>query len=368
MAAFDDQERTELAATVDRLLTDIAPPTRVREVAESDAALDQPAWEGLAELGALGVLVPAEHGGLGGSLADAAVVLDRLGARLTVVPFVSSAVLATTLLAADPTSPLARHWLPLLASGEARACVALGAPPLRWSTPGRSQSGGLSGGLGLVLDVVGSDLLLAPAVDPDGRPAWFGLPTGGVAVESVALHDPTRRAARVRVDGTGDGAQLHVAGGDADAFGALLHDVAGCALAADSVGSAQRALDLTVEYVRTREQFGHPIGTFQAVKHRCTDMFVDVVAARAAVAEALDAAEVGDSAGHEGRGILADVAKNQATRRHVRVAGAAVQLHGGIGFTWEHDLHLHLKRGLLNRALYGSEVQRGRAIWEHITA
>ncbi len=364
MSVLTAAERLDVADTVGRLIADLAPSKRVHELAAAPDTFDRNLWNGLAEVGALALLVPEAHGGLGGSLSDVAFILEKLAAGLSVVPYVSSAVLATSLLASRPDTDLARTWLPRLATGEARATVAVGSEPLAWafSAPGAYV---VQGDLTFVGDAAGANVILAAGRSGRGEAAWFGLTPHQVRdVAPIVLHDPLRRAASLRVEATVGEDGLLAVGAGAVAVGAQVLDVAACALAADSVGSAQHVLERTVEYVSTREQFGHPIGTFQAVKHRCADMFIDVVAARAAVQCALEAVEgrLETESAHDAE-LLSRIAKNQATSRHVAVAGAAVQLHGGVGFTWEYGLHFHLKRALFNRASHPDELAGSRDVW-----
>jgi len=308
---FTDEQRT-IKATARELLAERSPFERVRAAAEA-GRYDDALWRELCELGWPGIAVAEEHGGQGLGTVELAVLLEELGYAVAAVPLLGSALAALAIEQAGDGEQRAR-WLPGLASGE------------------------LTGALGGVRDAI------ADAADADvivlveaGAPRVVA--RADADVEVIDAIDPTRRYARVR----GDGPAL---GGDVDA--ALGR--AGGAVAAEVVGVCQRALDMTVAYVSERRQFGVPVGSFQAVSHRCAEMLLRTEGARSAAYFAAWAAGAAPERLAEACG-MACVAAGEAG---VEVTGSAIQAHGGIGFTWEADVHWLFKRAQMDAALLGS--------------
>jgi len=319
-----------------------------------------PVWDDIVAAGWTGIAIPEDFGGAGASFADLAVVLVELGRALAPGPYLGSAVLATSGLLCGGTAAQREYWLPRLASGEYIATAALtgssgrlGAAETRPTL--RPDAGGwrLDGVADHVPDLPAAETVIV-AADLQGEPALVLVRPADhdeLVVEPTPMFDLSRRFGRLRADGAylGPGA-LMARGGDAvTAIDAMIAWGAG-ALACDSLGLAERVLDSTVAYAGQRVQFNRPIGTFQAVKHRCADMFLAVASSRVAVEEA--ARQISADVGRAGA--AASLAKAHAGDAAAQVAGDGVQLHGGIGFTWEHDSHLYLKRAKLNQALLGS--------------
>ncbi|OBA84468.1 acyl-CoA dehydrogenase [Mycobacterium sp. 1164966.3] len=288
------EEREMLRDTVANLVAKHANPSAVRAAMESDRGYDESLWQLLCEqVGAAALVIPEELGGAGGELADAATVLQELGRAL-----VPSPLLGTTLAE-----------LALLATPEPDAETL------------EALAGGTSVGA-LVLDpdyVVNGDIADVVVAATDGQLSRWTRFTA----QPVATMDPTRRLAKVRPDDT------EVLGADPG-----LADTAAILLAAEQIGAAERCLELTVEYAKSRVQFGRPIGSFQALKHRMADLYVKVAAARAVV----------DDACNEPTPTNAATARLAASETLSTVAAEAIQLHGGIAITWEHDMHLYFKR------------------------
>jgi alkylation response protein AidB-like acyl-CoA dehydrogenase len=306
----------------------------------------------LAALGWLGVEVPEEHGGVGGGFGDLAILLHELGRQAAPVPFFATAVLGVGGLLEGSAEQRAT-WLPAIAAGEAVVTAALtgerGLPAALdvTATPG-DGAWRLDGVAAFVPDLLRADAVLVAAGGD-----LFLVRTGaaGVARTAQPTVDQTRRLGRLALDGVTVEDAQRIGDGAAD----RLVERAALALAADGVGGAERVLELTVEHLQTRSQFGRPIGSFQALKHRCADMFLRLEASRAAVGEAVAAVDRGAP------GPFGAIAKSYAGDAYVATAADGVQLHGGIGFTWEHDLHVYLKRARLNQTLYGdSAAQRAR--------
>ncbi|WP_152531474.1 acyl-CoA dehydrogenase family protein [Mycobacterium sp. UM_CSW] len=288
------EERELLRETVAALVAKHADPAAVRAAIESDRGYDEALWQLLCEqVGAAALVIPEELGGAGGELADAAAVLQELGRGL-----VPSPLLGTTLAE-----------LALLAAAE----------PDAKTLEGLAEGSSIGA---LVLDpdfVVNGDVAnVVVAAADGGLSRWTRFST-----QSVATMDPTRRLARVQPEET------EAIGDDPG-----IADIAAILLAAEQIGAAERCLELTVEYTKNRVQFGRPIGSFQALKHRMADLYVTIAAAKAVVSDACDGPTPTNAA----------TARLAATEALKAVAAEGIQLHGGIAITWEHDMHLYFKR------------------------
>ncbi|MFJ2702884.1 acyl-CoA dehydrogenase [Streptomyces sp. NPDC087428] len=348
------EEHRELAQAVRGWLARTVPPGEIRKILDADAPTATGArpdyWDGLAEQGLLGIHLPEEDGGGGGGLLDLAVVLEEAGRAALPGPFLASALASAVLHASAPdTSALVRG----LAAGRRIGAVALGPGSL---TAVEQEDGHLlDGEFPPVLSAAGADLLLLPAATVTGT-RWFAVDTGtrGLAVRPHRGADPTRPTAEVRAEGV-----LVPAGRLLPTDSGLVRDLAAVLFAAEACGTAARSLDTATGHAKVREQFGRPIGQFQGVKHLCADMLVRVEQARALV---WDAARAADEA-PEVRGMAAALAASTALDAAYTCAKDAIQILGGIGFTWEHDAHLYLRRALVARQLLGSgDVHRQRAV------
>ena len=308
---FTEDQRT-IKATARELLASRSPFERVRAAAEAGRH-DDVLWRELCELGWPGIAVGEEHGGQGLGAVELAVLLEELGYAVAATPFLGTVLAASAIQHAGSDADRER-WLPGLASGEITGAFG-GVRDLIADAPGAA----------VIVLVEGGTPRLVAREDADVEP-----------VESI---DPTRRYARVR----GDGPAL-----DGDIGAALGR--AGSAVAAELVGVCQRALDMTVAYVKERKQFGVPVGAFQAVAHRCAEMLLHTESARSATYFAAWAADAEPERLPEATG-LACAAAGEAGRA---VTGSAIQAHGGIGFTWEADVHWLFKRAQLDSALLGS--------------
>ena len=298
------EEREMLRQTVAALVTKHANPEAVRAAMESDLGYDETLWRLLCEqVGAAALVIPEELGGAGGELADAATVLQELGRALVPSPLLGTTLAELALLSADEPEA---ETLATLAEGSS-----IGA---------------------LVLDpdyVVNGDIADVVVEASDGRlNRWTRF-----SAQPVATMDPTRRLARLQP------AETQPVGADPG-----LADTAAILLAAEQIGAAERCLELTVEYAKSRVQFGRPIGSFQALKHRMADLYVAVAAARAVVNEACADPTQTNAA----------TARLAASEALSIVAAEGIQLHGGIAITWEHDMHLYFKRAHASAQLLGS--------------
>lgn len=315
----------------------------VRAAMASPHRFDPDLWATLCgEIGVAALAVPEDFGGVGASWLETAAVLEQLGRRLTPVPMFGSAVLATgALLAAGDPSTAAR-LLPALAAGE-RTATLCWAGETGWQAPGvRVIDGKLSGTAHYVIDAQAADLLLV--LTDDGGLWHLDTDTDGVAVVPLPVVDPTRPLARV---------EFHNAAATRipapDDLPRRVRTLAFALLSAEQVGAAAAALELTVDYTRSRKQFGRTIGSFQALKHRMADMYVLVESARSLSQAAIGAVV----AGADDAGRLAAEAHVYCSEAFCSVAGEAIQLHGGIGITWEHDIGLYFKRAHGSAQLFG---------------
>ncbi|HEU5421802.1 MAG TPA: acyl-CoA dehydrogenase family protein [Streptosporangiaceae bacterium] len=348
-------EQQELRAAVRRFLADRAPLPRVRELME-DGALDREVWDQAGgQLGLQGIAIPEEYGGSGFSFAEQAIVLEELGAALYGGPYLASAVLAATALLAGTDEAARQDYLPGIAAGQLIATLAFTEDSASWDPAdirlaATSSAGGwlLTGHKSFVLDGHRAGLILAAAVTAGG-PAVFAVDAGadGLGVTVLPTLDQTRTLARLEFDSVS--ARLIGAPGDGTAVLNRVLDVAAIALAAEQLGGAQRALDMAVEYARTRHQFGRAIGSFQAIKHRCADLLLEVESLHSAVAYA--AAAVADDSGEVP--VVASLVKAYGSEVYFHVAAENIQIHGGIGFTWEHDAHLFFKRAKSSELFLG---------------
>ena len=349
---YSDVEQ-ELRGNVRALLAVRAPQAATLARTESEQPVDTALWRALAdELGVTGLAVPEKSGGAGASWRETAVVLEELGRAAAAVPYLGSAVLATAALLAVDEAVL----LPRVASGEQVAALAVPfatAPGAAFPDAVRAESAGLLGGtVRLVADARTADVLVVPALSPDG-PALYAVERF-TAVPVTSL-DMTRPLADLVLDAA-PGRLLAEGDAAVRALDAAL--TAGAALlASEQLGVAEWALETTLAHVKERHQFGRPIGSFQAVKHRLADLWVTVAQLRAVARNAADALATGSA----DVPVAAALAQAFASQVVVTAAEEAVQLHGGIGFTWEHPAHLYLKRAKSSSiALGGADRHRGR--------
>jgi alkylation response protein AidB-like acyl-CoA dehydrogenase len=347
----------------------------VRAALAKPARRPAPVWEAetpdpatvaqAAELGWTGLLVDERHGGAGAGMLEAVVVAEEVGAHLSPLPFLSSAVLAATALSVGSDAAQQDRWLPGLAAGSLRATVAVtgrsGRTALDLLDLRASEDSSeivLTGDAGFVLDAADAQVLLVAARPAVGSgPALFAVEAGtpGVEISEQLSVDRTRQISTVtfrdvRLAGS---ARLPLA---AEALTAVQQRGA-VALAADAVGAARRALDMSVEYAKQREQFGRPIGSFQAIKHKLADMYLLVQGAELAVEGAARALDAGQDASR-----LVAVAGSYARDAARRVTGDAIQVHGGIGYTWEHDCHRLFKRAKFDELYMGDPATHREAL------
>ncbi len=363
-----DSEQRQLRSTVRELLADHAPPARVREVMVGDEGYDPALWRrACGELGLAGLVVPESHGGAGAGHVERCVVLEELGRALAPVPYLASAVLAVDTVLALDDADLSEKLLAGLASGERIGALALTGDDGGWGSATASLTAGRRGG-DWVLDghvsfvVAGdvADTVLAYAATPDG-PAWFVVSGDAAGLRRTPLRtlDPTRPMARLDFAAT---PACRADGADPAAVVAAVRDRAVVALTAERVGMMSRVLEMTVDYAKARVQFGRPIGSYQAVKHGCADMYCAVEQAESVLRYAAWAADHDP----EEFPLAAALAQAHTGPAGFTLAADGLQLHGGIGYTWEHDAHLYYKRAKTNELLLGSPDQQRERLAERL--
>ena len=356
------EEQDLLRAASRELLAERAPIEHVRAWADRAEDVDPEVWRLTAELGWPGLGLPEEYGGADQGLVELALVAEEMGRALGRGPVMPTAVAGRALATAGAPA-LRAEVLPALAAGTEWATWALAEPHAPWSLDGvraTARSAGdtvvLDGVKTAVQDAGGAHWLLVTARE-DGIPASFLVDrtAPGVTVLRQRVLDLNRSFYEVRFAGVRVSRDRLLAAGPGEIQRLL--DEASVLRCADALGVMERMLELTVQHTTSRVQFGRPIGTFQAVKHACADMALRVHGARAATAYAAMAADAGSA--DAGRAACAAAAYVAAAAGEV--AGRALQLHGGIGFTWEHELHLHLRRARADSVLHGdAAVHRDR--------
>jgi len=324
---------------------------RIRELAEGEHGFEQADWQEMAELGWPGLALPEEWGGQGLGIVDLAVLFEEMGYALAPSPLLSNSVVGLALSFCGSDDQRERFLRPL-AAGELRGTPALwdaGTPGTigEFTMEARDDGDGvvLDGEKMLVMDAGAADFLLVAT--SDGRRHLVERGADGVTVAPSTSIDLTRRLYSVRFDGVQVPAANTLPAEGPDYL--QVFDRVCVALAAESTGIAQRTLEMAVEYAKDRQQFGRPIGSYQAVSHRCAQMLLETENARSAVYGAAWAAD----AAPESLSTATSMAKAYASDAGWRVPDASIQVHGGIGFTWEHDLHFFLKRGKANAAMFG---------------
>ncbi|MFC8663457.1 acyl-CoA dehydrogenase family protein [Streptomyces sp. NPDC057199] len=375
------EEQEELRRTVRAFLADTSPETETRRLMETPRGFDRALWRRMGtELGLQGLAVPEEYGGAGYGPVEVGVVMEELGRALLCAPFLASAVLATTTLLRCDDEDARKRLLPGLASGELVGTLALtegsppgpdglGGAPTRWDAEGirltaRESAGSwlLTGHKMFVLDGAAADVVLTVARTGEGIGVfWVDGDAAGLTREPLPTMDPTRRQARLDYHDV-PATRLRTRSGDGWGLVAEVLDRAAVALAAEQVGVASRALDMAVEYAKVRHQFGRPIGSFQAVKHLLADVLLEVESARAAAHYALLAAENEDPE----LPAVASLAKAFCSDACLQATEQNIQVHGGIGFTWEHPAHLYLKRAKTSQLLFGDPTYHRELLAQRI--
>jgi alkylation response protein AidB-like acyl-CoA dehydrogenase len=357
MSYATDIEHDQLRAVVREFLADRSPEAAVRKAMETDLGFDRDLWTALAtQLGLQGLAVPEAFGGSGAGTVELQIVCEEMGRSLVCAPFLSTAVLATSALLASSDDAACARYLPAIADGSIVVTLAVTEESGSWAahdvtTTAVPTSDGfrLHGEKVFVIDGHAADLLIVVARTAMG-PSLFAVTAGAAGSVSTPLTtlDPTRRQARIRFDGTPATLVGREGNGARPVERALDRGMA--ALAAEQTGGARRVLEMSVEYAKVRKQFGRPIGMNQAIKHKCADMLLAVECSASAAGAAGRAV---DEEAAEAQ-LLCSVAKAYCSEAFTWCARENIQVHGGIGFTWEHPAHLFLKRAKSDEILFGS--------------
>jgi alkylation response protein AidB-like acyl-CoA dehydrogenase len=373
--AFTEEQEALRAAARD-FLADHSPPEKVRSAMATEAGFDPAVWRRIGDLGWTAVIIPEEYGGLGLGHVELTALMELMGGALLCAPFFSTVCLAANALLSGGSEEQKRRHLPGIASGETIATLAF------MEASGRHDAAGiealarrdgrhfvLNGTKAYVLDGHTASLLIVAARGPgsqgDDGVSLFVVPadTPGIERRPVPTLDQTRKQAEVHLREVRVPAAALL--GEEGAGWSVLRrtlDLAVIALAAEQVGGAERCLDMSVAYAKGRVQFGRPIGTFQAIKHKCADMLLRVESARSAAYYAGWAASVDDPE----LPVLASLAKAYCSDAYFQCAAESIQIHGGVGFTWEYDVHLHFKRAKSSATLLGDPSHHRERIARHI--
>jgi alkylation response protein AidB-like acyl-CoA dehydrogenase len=348
------EERQAIRDTFHRLLAEQSGEAQVRHSMASESGYDPVLWKHLSETGLLGVLIPAEYGGIGVGSVELELLMEEAGAALLCAPFLSSAVLASGLLSMCSDAPVKTRLLPQLASGKTIATVAMTGERGLWTPDDvtvtavdRGDEWELDGVASFVTAGTQANLLLVIGRTPTGLGTFEVHPDcPGVVIQPLESFDRTQRLARISFKAAQG---VPIAGADATAIDRML-DLTRVALAGEQAGAARRVLDMTVEYIKTRVQFGRPVGGFQAIKHMAADLLLEVESSISAARHAAQALADGAPDAQA----LVNLAAFACADAFSAVAAAAIQMHGGIAFTWEHAAHLYLRRARADALLFGS--------------
>lgn len=353
--AFTEEQR-ELRETARAFLAENAGPAAARAAMETPQGYDAALWRQIGELGWCAAAIPEPYGGLGLGMVEQCILCEAQGYELLCAPYFSTVCLAANALLLCGDEKQKQRWLPAIAEGKLRAALAVQEGEHCWDAAGiksRCEPAldcwDMHGQKDYVVDGRSAELILVAAREND-EVALFALPgdAKGLARKALPTMDSTRRLAEITLHNTGAAGDAPLANGNwQNIIRAQRRAVA--ALAAEQLGGAQRCLDLALAHAKEREQFGRAIGSFQAIKHKLADMMVAVEAARSAVYYA--ACAIADEMPEQNK--AAHMAKAAATDAYRHCAGAALQIFGGVGFTWEYDVHLYFKRAQSSGALMG---------------
>jgi alkylation response protein AidB-like acyl-CoA dehydrogenase len=354
------EEQEMLRSTVRTFVDRSYPESKVRELMAGQTGNDPALWRQMADqLGLQGLAIGEKHGGSGFGFQEVAIVMEELGRALVPAPFLASVVQAGTYLVHCGDDAAQADYLPGIAAGTTIGTLAIAEEGGHWDsgeislTAADSSAGpALSGTKLFVVDGEAADLLLVATREPDGGLSVYAVDrtAPGLSVQPLQTMDQTRKLAHLHFDAV-PARLVGQRGSAAEPFQMAMYTGA-IALAMEAVGGAQRALEMAVDYAKIRQQFGRPIGSFQAVKHKCADMLVEVEAARSAAYYGVWCA----SERNDELPLLASLAKSVCADAYFQVAGDNIQVHGGIGYTWEHPAHLYFKRAKSTQILLGDSA------------
>ena len=363
------EEQEELRRFVRQFLEDKSPESAVREQMDTEKGYDDAVWNQMAEqLGLQGLIIPEEYGGSGFSYIELIVVLEEMGRALLCAPFFSSVVLAANALIHSGDEEAKAALLPGIAGGETVAALAFTEENGRWDESGitvEATADGdgwrISGTKMFVIDGHTADVVVVAARTAGGVSLFWCLGDAeGLTSTALSTMDQTRKQARLDFDNT----PVTLIGAEGGGWAVLerVLDLAAVALAAEQVGGAQMCLDMSVQYAKDRVQFGRPIGSFQAIKHKCADMLLEVESAKSAAYYAgWCASELNDELPS-----VASLAKAYCSEAYFHASAENIQIHGGIGFTWEHPAHLYFKRAKSSELLFGDPTYHRELLAQRI--
>jgi alkylation response protein AidB-like acyl-CoA dehydrogenase len=363
------EEQDELRKTVRSFLESKSPESAVREQMETEAGYDAAVWSQMAEqMGLQGLHIPEEFGGSGFSYVELGIVLEEMGRSLLCAPFFATVVLAANTLIHSGDDNAKKSYLPGIASGETIATVAFTEPNGKWDESGieatATASGdgySISGTKMYVLDGHTANLIVV-AARTDAGVSLFAVDgdASGLTRTPLSTMDQTRKQAKLEFNGT-PATLIGAEGAGWDVLGQVL-DLVAVGLAAEQVGGAQKVLEMAVEYAKVRVQFGRPIGSFQAIKHKCADMLLEVESAKSAAYYGMWCA----SEANDELPSVASLAKAYCSEAYFHAAAENIQIHGGIGFTWEHPAHLYFKRAKSSELLFGDPTYHRELLAQRI--
>ena len=363
------EEQEQLREFVRSFLEDKSSEAAVREQMETEQGYDPDVWSQMAEqMGLQALAIPEEFGGQGFGFVEQVVVLEEMGRALLCAPYFASCVLAANTLLQSGDDDAKKAHLPGIASGETIATLAFTEESGKWDESGitmqASGSGDsftLDGTKMYVLDGhIASLILVAARTDKGVSLFSVDADASGLTRTALSTMDQTRKQAKLEFSGT----PATLIGNEGEGWSVLetVLDLAAVALAAEQVGGAQMCLDMSVEYAKVRVQFGRPIGSFQAIKHKCADMLLEVESAKSAAYYAgWCAAEMNDELPQ-----VASLAKSYCSEAYFNASAENIQIHGGIGFTWEHPAHLYFKRAKSSELLFGDPTYHRELLAQRI--
>jgi alkylation response protein AidB-like acyl-CoA dehydrogenase len=362
------EEQEQLRQFVRSFLEDKSPESAVREQMDTEQGYDPAVWSQMADqLGLQSLVIPEEYGGQGFTFVELGVVLEEMGRALLCAPFFSGVLAAQALLLSGDDEAKKAH-LPGIASGQSIATLAFTEESGKWDESGitleataASDGYTLSGVKSFVIDGHTAVLIVVAARTANGV-SLFAVDGGasGLTREALSTMDQTRKQAKLTFDAT----PATLVGTDGAGWETMttVLDLAAIALAAEQVGGAQLVLEMAVQYAKDRVQFGRPIGSFQAIKHKCADMLLEVESAKSAAYYGMwCAAEL-----NEELPSVASLAKAYCSEAYFHAAAENIQIHGGIGFTWEHPAHLYFKRAKSSELLFGDPAYHRELLAERI--
>ena len=362
------EEQEELRSFIRSFMEEKSAEATVRELMETDDGYDSAVWSQMAEqLGLQSMIIPEEYGGQGFGYVELGIALEEMGRSLLCAPFFSTVVLAGNAIIHSGNEAAKSALLPGIADGSTIATMALAEASGRWDAEGIAvEASGTGDGATITGEKMfvtdgGTANLFVVAARAEGGIHLYTVDgdASGLSRENLSTMDQTRKQARITFDGT---PASHLCDTNDFSYIAQILDLAAVALANEQVGGAQFVMDMAVQYAKDRVQFGRPIGSFQAIKHKCADMLLEVESAKsAAYYAAWCASEMNDELPS-----VASLAKAYCSEAYFHCAAENIQIHGGIGFTWEHPAHLYFKRAKSSELMFGDPAYHRELLAQRI--